>query len=112
MSGIAELPSATTSDRPLVVDLDGTLIRSDMLVEAFFALAGTDPHAVGRALPLLRSGRAGFKAALAKASDIDVSLLPYNAHLLAFLNAEKARGRRVYLASESDRRQVEAVAAH
>ena len=28
---------------PLVVDLDGTLIRTDLLIESFFAHIGRDP---------------------------------------------------------------------
>ena len=48
---------------PLCVDLDGTLIRSDMLYEGFCALA-TDPRVIPTLLLLFR-GRAAFKQAVA-----------------------------------------------
>ncbi len=97
---------------PLVVDLDGTLIRSDMLVESFFALASTSPWRALLALASLRHGRAAFKAAIARQVEIDVATLPYNEEVLAWLRAEKARGRLIYLASASHDTYVQQVAAY
>ncbi len=87
------------AERPLVVDLDGTLIRTDVLVEAFFILLVARPW---RALAALRGGRAAFKAAVAAEVVLDVDALPFNEEMLAFLRAEKARGRPIYLASAAD----------
>src|SRR5688572_29544496 len=42
--------------RPLVVDLDGTLIRSDLLIEAAFSELGQRPHAIVGMLRALRDG--------------------------------------------------------
>jgi len=42
------LPASSQADRPLVVDLDGTLIRSDLLAESFFALLSAAPLIVSR----------------------------------------------------------------
>ncbi len=97
---------------PLVVDLDGTLVRTDLLYEAFFAAAGRSPLVIGRAALALRSGKAALKALLAREGTIDVSRLPYDDAVLALIGEARAQGREVYLASASDQFQVRAVAEH
>lgn len=73
---------------PLCGDLDGTLVRSDMLIEGVLASA-TNPL-LYRALLGLRSGsRAAFKRSVAAASKFDPALLPYNDRLLAFLREQR-----------------------
>lgn len=97
---------------PLVVDLDGTLIRTDLLIESFLALAATRPGAAVTALGRLRQGRAALKAELADHAIVDLHTLPFDDEVLAYIRAARAAGRKVYLASASDRRLVEGVAAH
>ncbi|MBV8649931.1 MAG: UbiA family prenyltransferase [Alphaproteobacteria bacterium] len=107
MSLVAEIDLAP---RPLVVDLDGTLIRSDMLVETFFALLSSKPLRGLMALLSLRHGRAALKARLASEATLDLSGLPLNEALVAFLRAEKAKGRRIYLATAADERLARGIA--
>lgn len=97
---------------PLVVDLDGTLLKSDLLIEGFFALVAADPMAALGAVAALARGRAALKARVASDAAIDLHHLPWNAELIRLLAAERARGRRIYLASASDRRWAEAAAEH
>ncbi|MBD3222686.1 UbiA family prenyltransferase [bacterium] len=101
-----------TDPVPLVVDVDGTLIRSDLLIEAVCRLVATRPFVALR-LPLwaLR-GRGALKSAIADRVTVDPSSLPLVDELVAYVRAERAAGRPVYLASASDRRQVEALASH
>ncbi len=96
--------------RPLVVDLDGSLVRTDTLIECGVA-ALSRPVKLARALSALR-GRAAFKAALAEIAALDPALLPYNRELLAFLREEQKRGRPLVLATAADRRIALAVAQH
>ena len=103
---------AIVREPPLVVDLDGTLIRSDLLVESFLALAGADPRAALRALLMLRRGKAAFKAAVADAAILDVTTLPFDDDVLALVRRARAEGRETHLASASDQRYVQAVAEH
>lgn len=98
--------------RPLVVDLDGTLLNTDLLLEAFFSLVAANPLAALRALGALAQGKAAFKARLAAESVIEIATLPVNAEVLAFIRERKALGHKVYLASASDRIHVEALATH
>ncbi len=95
---------------PLVVDLDGTLTPSDMLVESFFnLLASTPTTALSAPVWLVRGGKAGLKQQLAKRSELDVSHLPFNQSLLDWLKEEKATGRTLVLATASDRKLAEQI---
>lgn len=102
---------STAPKPPLVVDLDGTLIKGDLLAQSFFALLSARPLRAMAALAALLRGRAAFKAAVAAEASIDCNTLPFNPELLALVRAERARGRAIYLASASDRRIVGAVAS-
>jgi 4-hydroxybenzoate polyprenyltransferase len=97
-------------DVPLVVDLDGTLIRSDLLVESFFQSIGADWRAPLALVRPFLAGKASFKYAIAGTTDIDPALLPYNDDVLVRVRAAVADGRPVYLASASTGRYVAAVA--
>jgi 4-hydroxybenzoate polyprenyltransferase/phosphoserine phosphatase len=96
----------------IVVDLDGTLIDSDMLVENFFLFLRLYPWRVFHVLLWLLRGKAHLKRRLADAALPDVSTLPYNRGLVAWLRTQRAQGRRLVLATASDRRIAERVAAH
>jgi 4-hydroxybenzoate polyprenyltransferase/phosphoserine phosphatase len=98
--------------RPLVVDLDGTLIRSDLLVESAFAHLGHNPLRVVDLLSAIWRGKAALKAEIADKTDIDVSCLPYDEDVVSIIQQARAAGNRVYLASASNERYVQAVADH
>ena len=95
---------------PLVVDLDGTLTRSDTLVEALLRLAREQPLALLRAAFALRRGRAAFKARIARLTALDPSSLPLNNELVAWLRGEAARGRPLILATASNRQVAQTLA--
>jgi 4-hydroxybenzoate polyprenyltransferase/phosphoserine phosphatase len=99
-------------DPPLCVDLDGTLVRSDVGWESVLQLLRRNPL---RALwlPLwLARGRAFLKERIADAVRIDVAVLPYNEPLLRHLRGERETGRRVLLVTASHARPAAEVAAH
>jgi 4-hydroxybenzoate polyprenyltransferase len=100
-----------TDLQPLVVDLDGSLVRSDTLLECF-VVALRHPIKLARAIVTLRRGKAALKAALAEIAALDPALLPYNRELLAFLRDERARGRSLILATAADSRIALGVARH
>src|SRR5262245_5901064 len=97
---------------PIVVDLDETLIRTDLLIESFSILLASHPVAAIAALDALLRGKAAFKSRLADAAVVEIETLPLNEEVMAFLKAEFSKGRPLYLASASDRRYVERVADH
>lgn len=98
--------------RPLVVDLDHSLIRTDTLVESVLVLALDGPMALARVLPLLLRSRALFKRKLAELVTLDYATLPYNQDVLAFIRDRKAAGGEVFLVSAADQSIVDGVAAH
>ncbi len=95
----------------LAVDLDGTLLRTDTLVESLVMLARERPLALGTALLKLARGRAAFKAWVADQTRLDVSALPLNAALVDWLRAEHDAERRLVLVTAADRGVAESVAA-
>lgn len=97
---------------PLCVDLDGTLIRNDLSVEAMLALGKHEPLRLLRLMAELVNGRAALKLALANETSCDIAHLPYNEEVLALVRQARAEGRRTVLVSASPRPWVEAVAAH
>jgi 4-hydroxybenzoate polyprenyltransferase/phosphoserine phosphatase len=98
------------ADVPLIVDLDGTLIKVDSLHEAFVQLCSKKPLSAFRAMLMLIRGRAEFKSAVADHVLPDVATIPLNEAVLEIIRQAKAEGRKVYLASAADRRFVEAIA--
>lgn len=112
MSPPATLPTDDMQDRtiPLCVDLDGTLLRSDLLLESALALLRADPLAALRFPFWLLRGRAHLKREVAARARLDVARLPYDERVLAWLRDGDARPR--VLCSASDQALVDAVAAH
>ncbi len=96
----------------LVVDLDGTLIRTDMLYETFWAALSKRWLNVVPVLGALQGGRAALKRRLEGLGAVDAAALPYNDDVLAYLRRWREAGGRTALVSASDQRLVERIAAH
>lgn len=97
---------------PLVVDLDGTLLRSDLLLETGLRFFRHRPWQWHKPLEWLSKGRAMLKEKLALASDIEVGSLPYDPQVIALLEAERRNGRTVVLATASHQSLAERIAGH
>ena len=100
-----------TGDLPLAVDLDGTLIRGDVFTMQLVRFLTREPWRAPQLLLWFVKGRAYVKARLAAYAP-EAATLPYDERVVAWLRAEKARGRTIVLASASDRSAVEAAAKH
>ena len=101
-----------THDPALCVDLDGTLLATDLLQESFLAAFRRRPWIALQCVGWLLQGRARLKEELARRSSIDVAALPYREPVLAFLREERLRGRRIVLATAAWSSLAEAVARH
>ncbi|WOH56089.1 UbiA family prenyltransferase [Bradyrhizobium sp. BWC-3-1] len=97
-------------DVPLVIDLDGTLIRTDLLVESAFAHLGENPLRILRLFTMLMRGKAALKAGIAAETPIDPLHLPYDERVLALIEKARLEGRKIYIASASNERYVSAIA--
>ena len=76
---------ARKTAEPLCVDLDGTLIWSDLLVESALALVAKRPAMIFAMLAWLLRGKAHLKQKMAQHIELDVATLPYNQALIAWL---------------------------
>jgi 4-hydroxybenzoate polyprenyltransferase/phosphoserine phosphatase len=94
------------------VDLDGTLLRSDLLMETAMAFVRSKPLKVFKMLGWLLKGKAALKEGLALETQIDVSVLPYDPQIIDMINAEKANGRMIVLATASHVSLAERIAEH
>ena len=104
--------ASSGGSRPLCVDLDGTLIKSDCLQDALCELVRRNPLQIWR-LPLwLAGGRARLKAEVARRAPLDPARLPYNSLLLRYLQEQRREGRLMYLATGADAGLAERIAAH
>lgn len=97
-------------DIALVVDLDGTLSKTDTLHEALLALAASEPFTLFRFPAWLREGKANFKARIADRGVIDPTELPLNEAVVELIRTARDEGRTTALVSAADHRQVTAVA--
>lgn len=95
---------------PLCVDLDGTLIKTDMLWESLVRLLKRNPFALISALLWWTRGRAFLKQQLAARVAVDPTMLPCNEKFLAWLRDEKKSGRKIILATASDLKMAQPVA--
>lgn len=97
---------------PLVVDLDGTLIHTDMLHESTLRLLRDAPMELLRLPFLLARGKAILKRHVAQCSSFDPAALPYNQALLEWLQSQRAAGRKLVLCTATDAAIAQAIADH
>jgi len=102
--------SAAVALLPLCVDLDGTIVRSDTLLEGIFALPLNSR--LLWCFSGLFSSRAVFKKRIAESCNLNPALLPYNQELLAYLQQQKAAGRSLILVTAADITTARLVAGH
>lgn len=96
----------------LVVDLDGTLLRSDMLHESFWSAFGRDWRSPVLSMAALSGGRASLKRHLATASAVEAATLPYDPKVIAFVQEWRASGGKTALVTASDLNFADAIAEH
>ncbi|MES2765450.1 MAG: UbiA family prenyltransferase [Bacteroidota bacterium] len=106
------MKNTSDSSKPLFVDLDGTLITSDILWESFLAFLKNHPAEAFKIPLWLAKGKAVLKKELADRVTLDVTTLPYNSEVVEFLKSEKARGREIILATASDESFAQKIADH
>lgn len=101
-----------TSLTVLCVDLDGTLIHGDVSFTTFFMLLKANPLRIFSALLWLFKGRVHLKREIAKRVQLDPASLSYRDELVMFLKEEKAKGRKLVLATASDQYYADVISTH
>jgi 4-hydroxybenzoate polyprenyltransferase len=100
------------SAHPLFVDLDGSLLATDVLWESVLVLLKTKPFALLLFPFWLFTGKARFKSEIARRVTLRVATLPYRSSVLAFLREERRSGREIVLTTAADERIANSVAEH
>lgn len=100
----------STTSLPLCVDVDGTLIRSDLLLESVFALLKHNIFYIFLLPIWLLKGKANLKHQIASRVEIDAGLLPYHEEFLTFLRQQHVEDRRIVLATASNKIFAQAIA--
>src|SRR5690242_2476983 len=104
--------SPVCEELPLCVDLDGTLVKTDTLLECLLALLKNNVL-YGLVLPFwLLKGKAYFKQQVACRVMLNAALLPYHAPLLAYLEKQHKSGRRIILTTAAEVSIAKRIADH
>ncbi|MCB0338904.1 MAG: hypothetical protein KDD53_04835, partial [Bdellovibrionales bacterium] len=105
-------PKSESCSRVLCVDLDDTVLLTDMVFESACLLLRQAPLSA-LMIPLwLTRGRASLKHEIAQRIKINAASLPYNQEVMSFLQEEKANGRRIILATACDQRLANDISSH
>jgi 4-hydroxybenzoate polyprenyltransferase/phosphoserine phosphatase len=104
--------AASNLSAPLCVDLDGTLIRSDLLLESLVLLIKRNPLYLFLVPFWLLRGKAVLKAEIASRVNLNAAALPYDQEFLKWLHSERAAGKSLWLCTASNQRLADSVAAH
>ncbi len=97
---------------PLCVDLDGTLVKTDTLVESFFCLLRINILYILIVPFWILRGKAVLKDEIAKRTEIDPALLPYQTEFLAYLKEEHSNKRQLILTTAANHRIAHSIASH
>ncbi|MGR3291208.1 MAG: UbiA family prenyltransferase [Paracoccaceae bacterium] len=115
MSKVTEISKSATKASQinlLVVDLDGTLIKSDMLFETFWSSFASDWRIPILAIRSLMGGRAKLKEFLANKSHIDVETLPYEDKVVEYIKNWRNRGGKAILVTATDQKLADRIATY
>ena len=86
----------------LSVDLDGTLIKTDLLYESFWSAFANDLLIPFKALFALLKGKAFLKEMLFNSSSLDIKSLPYNHEVIKYISSHRSNGGKVALVTASN----------
>ena len=111
MSEVMKAEHLTQAKVPLVVDLDGTLSKTDTLIEAFLILIKKNVFLIVFLPFWLLKGKAYFKQKIAAAIDFNAEGLIYNQDVVLYIEQARQAKRQVYLATGADKKIAEAVQA-
>ncbi|MDQ7744011.1 UbiA family prenyltransferase [Hydrogenophaga pseudoflava] len=105
-------PAGTSVAQPLCVDLDGTLIRTDLTFESLLAALKRQPLLIFFLPFWLLRGRSYLKHRLIQAGQLDVTVLPYHPDVLDLVDRARRQGRPVVLVTGSHEALARQVAEH
>jgi len=100
------------SNVPLIVDLDHTLIDTDLLFLSSLGVLSKRPWLIGHYLFWLFKGKGFLKDQLVRRFEINIPELPYNESVISYIMERKKEGCKIVLATASHKNYAFAVAKH
>ena len=97
---------------PLCVDLDGTLIQTDSLLESCLRLISQQPLMLLLMPFWLLCGKAGFKQKISQRVELSADSLPFNANLLKYLTQQRLHNRHLVLVTAANIKIANTIASH
>lgn len=97
---------------PLIIDLDGTLVRGDYLHESLVFILFHHPLQLIDVIKSIKSGRAALKKKTTDVMTSESSALVYREQILMLASQAKESGRKVYLVTAADHSIAESVQNH
>lgn len=107
-----DIASLTSRPIPLIIDLDGSLCRTDTLHETVLGLIAEEPLTLAHLPGWAAKGKEYFKQKVSDRKLLDPALLPYDEKVLALIHTARAEGQPIALVSAAQQQQVDAVATH
>jgi 4-hydroxybenzoate polyprenyltransferase len=104
-------PGSEPAVAPLIVDVDGSLVRTDLLLEGLISIIARSPALLPSALVAMLRGRPALKSLVASQDGIDIETLPLEPAVVDLIAERQAAGQPVMLVSGADHRQVSRLAA-
>ena len=101
-----------TNNTPLVVDLDHTLIETDLLFLSTLGVLVRRPWLAFHYFFWLWKGKGYLKDQLVKRCEINIPELPYNQSVISYILQRKKQGCKIVLATASHKNYAFAVAKH
>ena len=100
------------STTPLIVDLDHTLIDTDLLFLSSLGVLTKSPWLIGHYFFWLWKGKGYLKDQLVRRFEINILELPYNESVINYIMQRKKQGSKIILATASHKNYAFAVAKH
>ena len=98
--------------KTLAVDLDGTLIKSNMLHETFWSAFSKDVLIPLKALIALTKSRANLKKFLYENSILDIKSLPYNYEIIDYIKSHRSKGWKIVLITSTTQRLADDISEY
>lgn len=96
---------------PLVVDVDGTLIKSNLLIESALKLLKQSPMSIVWMVRwLLFGGKARLKSRIAEHVELDIAHMPFCDEIVVLCRQARQQGRRVVLATGAAMKYAQQIA--
>jgi 4-hydroxybenzoate polyprenyltransferase len=97
---------------PLCVDLDGTFVKTDTLVESVLLHFKKKPLEILKYAQWILKGKSFFKQKIADRVDLKIETLPRNEQFTKFLIDEKRKGRTIVLSTASNQKTAKRIKTH